>query len=74
MKIDNLVYMANQIGSYYASEPDVAAGTQAVATHIRKFWEPRMRRLIVQHVVEHNGEGLTDIVRRAIQSNQEALA
>lgn len=74
MQIDTLVFMANQIGSYYAAEPDADAGTQAVASHLKRFWEPRMRRLIVQHVEERNGDGLTEIVKRAIQSNREVLA
>ncbi|MBU6252732.1 MAG: formate dehydrogenase subunit delta [Alphaproteobacteria bacterium] len=42
--IDNLVRMANQIAANLQHEADVA---QAVADHIRLFWDPRMRRLIL---------------------------
>ena len=40
---DKLVYMANQIASFFASQPkeEAAAG---VAKHINDYWEPRMRR------------------------------
>jgi formate dehydrogenase subunit delta len=39
---EKLVYMANQIASFFASQPaDAATG---VAKHINDFWEPRMRR------------------------------
>ena len=40
---DKLVYMANQIASFFASQPkhEAAAG---VAKHINDFWDPRMRR------------------------------
>jgi len=40
-KIDKLARMANQIGDAHAALPprDGAAG---VATHIRKFWTPKM--------------------------------
>ncbi len=33
--------MANQIGDYYASQPSEQAAS-GVATHIRKFWTPKM--------------------------------
>ncbi|MEY3985287.1 MAG: NADH-dependent formate dehydrogenase delta subunit FdsD [Pseudomonadota bacterium] len=41
---DNLVRMANQIAANLQHEPDVP---KAVAEHIRLFWDPRMRRLIL---------------------------
>lgn len=40
----SLVRMANQIARNLAREPDPAAAT---AAHIRQFWEPRMRRALV---------------------------
>lgn len=40
----NLVRMANQIARNLAREPDPATAT---AAHIRQFWEPRMRRALV---------------------------
>ena len=40
-KIDKLARMANQIGDYYAPQP-AADGAAGVATHIRKFWTPKM--------------------------------
>ncbi len=42
---DNLVRMANQIAANLQHEPDVP---KAVAEHIRLFWDPRMRRLILE--------------------------
>jgi len=42
MSLDKLVYMANQIGKFFATQgpEQAAAGT---ADHIKKFWDPRMR-------------------------------
>lgn len=40
---EKLVYMANQIASFFASQPKADAAT-GVAKHINDFWEPRMRR------------------------------
>lgn len=36
-----LIYMANQIATFFKSQPDDAA--QGVAAHINRYWEPRMR-------------------------------
>ena len=61
---DKLVTMANQIGKFFASQgKDVAV--DGIATHIRKFWEPRMRRQIVAHL-DAGGAGLDAPVRQAI--------
>ena len=40
-KIDKLARMANQIGDYHAPMP-AEQGAEGVATHIRKFWTPKM--------------------------------
>jgi formate dehydrogenase subunit delta len=46
MKIERLVAMVNDIAAFFAGEagPDAPA---AVANHLRRFWEPRMRAQIV---------------------------
>jgi formate dehydrogenase subunit delta len=64
MSPDRLVYMANQIGRFFATQgPDEAvAGT---ADHIEKFWDPRMRATILAHVAA-GGAGLEPLVREAI--------
>ncbi|MGA8651487.1 MAG: formate dehydrogenase subunit delta [Xanthobacteraceae bacterium] len=67
MSLDTkLVYMANQIGKFFASQgPDRAvAGT---AEHIKKFWDPRMRAAILAHL-EKGGAGLDPAVREALAS------
>ncbi len=40
-KIEKFARMANQIGDYYAIQPPDAAAA-GVASHIRKFWTPKM--------------------------------
>ena len=40
-KIDKLVRMANQIGDFFAAQPE-AARAEGVATHLKKFWTPKM--------------------------------
>jgi formate dehydrogenase subunit delta len=64
-----LVYMANQIGDFFKYQPrqDAAEG---IATHIRKFWDPRMRKQIYAHL-DAGGEGLDPVTRRAIEIVRE---
>lgn len=42
---EKLVRMANQIATFFLSQPP-AVRIEGVATHINKFWEPRMRRAL----------------------------
>jgi formate dehydrogenase subunit delta len=66
MSLDNkLVYMANQIGKFFASQgqEQAVAGT---ADHIKKFWDPRMRAAIFAHLKD-GGAGLDPIARSALE-------
>ena len=40
-----LVYMVNQIATFFAHEPDDVA-VEEISAHLRKFWEARMRAKI----------------------------
>ena len=42
------------------------AGAQSVANHIKRYWDPRMRREIVAHFKEKGGAGLDPIARSAV--------
>jgi formate dehydrogenase subunit delta len=63
MSHDKLVTMANQIATFFESQPG-DQGPQNVAGHINKFWEPRMRRQFFE-LVEHDPSGLKDMVIKA---------
>ena len=43
----NLVDMANRIGDFFESMPDHDEALTGIADHIRRFWEPRMRRALL---------------------------
>ncbi|WP_431320639.1 formate dehydrogenase subunit delta [Rhizobium sp. YTU87027] len=58
-----LVYMANQIATFFKSQPESEAA-QGVATHINKFWEPRMRRQLFE-ILEDDAHGLSPLVIQA---------
>jgi len=65
MSPDKLVYMANQIGKFFAHEGEEKASL-SIADHIVKFWDPRMRSAILAHLGE-GGTGLDPATRRAIE-------
>ena len=63
---NKLVRMANQIATFFHSQP-ASEGPSGVATHINKFWEPRMRRALYAHLDgAAQGEGLAPLVREAV--------
>ena len=66
MSPERLVYMANQIGTYFASQhsADPAIG---IADHLKKYWDPRMRTEILAYA-GRGGEGLDPAVLRAVQT------
>ena len=65
MNIERLVRMANDIGNFFKAEPDHALAIEGVANHIRRFWDPRMRKEILAYA-EGGGEGMMDLVREAV--------
>ena len=67
---NNLVYMANQIGKFFESQghDQEVAG---VSDHIRKFWDPRMRKGIYAHL-DAGGAGLDPNVLEALATLRKA--
>jgi formate dehydrogenase subunit delta len=66
MNIERMVEMANDIANFFVSEPDHAAAVAGVAGHIRRYWEPRMRKQMLAHL-DAGGHGLSDLAREAVQ-------
>jgi formate dehydrogenase subunit delta len=65
MNLDHLVRMANDIGNFFSAEPNHAEAVDSVALHLKRFWDPRMRKEIVAYV-EGGGAGLMELVREAV--------
>lgn len=70
MSPDRLVYMANQIAGFFRSQGADKA-VPAIAEHLKKFWDPRMRTAIVAHL-DAGGEGLAPEVRAAVEALKAA--
>jgi len=66
MDVERLVAMANDIASFFASEPDPRAAAGQVENHLRRFWEPRMRAEICRYARE-GGADLSALARRGVE-------
>jgi formate dehydrogenase subunit delta len=65
-----MVHNANQIALFFASYPHDEA-VASVADHLKKFWEPRMRRQIVAYVAA-GGTGLHPLALEAVRRLEAA--
>ena len=68
MSPEKLVHMANQIATFFASQPreDQVA---RVAGHLRDFWDPRMRAQLIE-IVEAGRADLSPIAVTAVRTLQ----
>ena len=57
--------MANDIGAFFDADADKTEAARNISSHLKRFWDPRMRREIVAHYRE-GGTGLNPVVRSAI--------
>ncbi|MBB4009230.1 formate dehydrogenase subunit delta [Allorhizobium taibaishanense] len=60
---EKLIRMANQIATFFKSQPE-AERLAGIATHINKFWEPRMRRQFFE-MIDGQSEGFDPLVVEA---------
>ncbi|WP_322015935.1 formate dehydrogenase subunit delta [Paraburkholderia sp. J12] len=74
MKADHLIEMANQIGMFFDSLPDREEALTGIADHIRRFWEPRMRRVLLAELDSGAVQaGFSEIVYAALTKHRESL-
>ena len=65
MNAERLVTMANDIAAFFAGESDDSAAVTGIATHLTRYWEPRMRKQIVDYV-QDGGRGLSPLAAEAV--------
>ena len=73
MDAHHLIHMANRIGQFFESYSDRDEALQGIATHIHKFWDPRMRRQLLQQLDEPDASELLPIVAESLRSHRQAL-
>jgi formate dehydrogenase subunit delta len=74
MNRDHLIHMANQIGVFFESMPDHAEAVEGIATHLKNFWDPRMRREFLQLVDSDGSAGINAMVLEAMHQYRAMLA
>lgn len=75
MNGDQLIRMANQIGVFFESMPDRAEALEGLANHLKKFWDPRMRKAFLLLVDDEASQSqVSDIVRLAMREHRALLA
>ena len=51
MDINNLVTMLNQMGDFFEAMPDRKQAKLDLITHVKKFWEPRMKIPLLRKLI-----------------------
>ena len=66
MNVERLVAMANDIANFFVAEPDRQTAVDGMANHLKKFWEPRMRKQIVAYAQAQGAAGLSSLASAAV--------
>ena len=73
MEASSLIKMANQIGTFFESMPDHQQAVEDIATHLKRFWAPKMRKIIVDSIDQKQDVEMMPIVREAITTHRDLL-
>lgn len=73
MNNDHLIRMANQIGVFFESMPDRPEALEGIATHLKKFWDPRMRKAFLE-LVDADAARINPMVLEATRTFRALLA
>lgn len=73
MNAEHLIRMANQIGTFFESQPDRTEALAGIASHLQKFWAPRMRRQLLA-LWDAGAAGISPMVREALAQHAPLLA
>jgi formate dehydrogenase subunit delta len=70
---DNLIRMANQIGTFFESMPDRQEALEGIATHLKNFWDPRMRQAFLAQVDGSGHQDIREIVLAAVHAHRALI-
>lgn len=73
MDAQKLVRMANQIALFFAGESDRKVAVDGVVGHIKRFWEPRMRKTILAAFDAGETAGMHELVKEALRGHRQIL-
>jgi formate dehydrogenase subunit delta len=70
---EQIVRMANDIGSFFRAEPDRKVALEGMSNHINKFWTRRMRQRLLDYVAQ-GGNELDELPLEAVKQVVVAAA
>lgn len=73
MQDSNLTRMGNQIATFFASMPDQQEAILDLATHLQKFWEPRMRRAFLTEFDSGHTAAMHPLLVSAVLSHRSLI-
>lgn len=73
MHVENLIKMANQIGTFFETMPDRPQAMTDFAMHIKRSWEPRMRSALLKYAEQQDVAELKEIVRETIRTHADEM-
>jgi formate dehydrogenase subunit delta len=73
MNATQLIKMANQIGAFFASQPDPAQARAEFAQHLRRQWDPQMRTALYAYLDTSAGEGLSEFALQVLRELREQI-
>ena len=73
MDTKKLVKMANDIAAFFAAEPERKAAVDGVAGHLKRFWEPRMRKEILAALDRGETQAMNELVVEALRGHRNML-
>ncbi|MBC7489748.1 MAG: formate dehydrogenase subunit delta [Glaciimonas sp.] len=73
MNVENLIKMANQIGSFFETMPDRPQAMTDFSMHIKRFWAPPMRNELLKYVEREEENELKGIVRDSIRAHADTI-
>lgn len=74
MDMQKLVRMANHIGEFFEAMPDREEALLGIANHLHNFWEPRMRRQLLEYLDAEDGKNLKPVVAAAIRGHRDKVS
>lgn len=73
MNATQLIKMAHQIGAFFASQPDPGQARTDFALHLKRQWDPQIRKALFAHLDATAGEGLNPFVLSALNGLREQI-
>jgi formate dehydrogenase subunit delta len=70
MDLDNLIHMANRIGEFFEPQPSRVDALVGIADHLKKFWDPRMRRELIAAIDAGRAGALHPVVVEAVREHR----